>query len=76
MHWMIYERGMEFGWIFVLIFSVLVVLGIVHLVGLMRQGKRKKTLREGPLDILKIRYAKGEITKEEFAKMREDITKS
>lgn len=39
MHWRIYERGMEFGWLFVIIFSVLVMLGIIHLSNLLSGGK-------------------------------------
>jgi len=30
--------------------------------------------RESPIDILKRRYAQGEITKEEFDKMRKDVS--
>jgi len=75
MHWRIYERGMEFGWLFVIIFSVLVMLGILHLINLLSGGKGARQQGESPLDIIKRRYAKGEITKEEFEKMKHDILK-
>jgi putative membrane protein len=73
MHWRIVERGMEFGWIFVIIFSALIILGIAHLVNLITGSRR--TLEESPLRILKRRYAKGEITREEFEKMKDDLKK-
>ena len=75
MHWRIYERGMEFGWLFVIIFSVLVILGIIHLINLIGNSRRKGTYGESPLHVLKRRYAKGEITKEDFEKMKRDLTK-
>ncbi len=75
MHWRIYERGMEFGWLFVIIFSVLVMLGIIHLINLFSGGKGARRQGEPPLDILKRRYAKGEITKDDFEKMKRALTK-
>ncbi len=75
MHWRIYERGMEFGWLFVIIFSVLVMLGIIHLINLFSGGKGARRQGESPLDIIKRRYAKGEITKDDFEKMKRALTK-
>lgn len=80
MHWtdhgwgMGYGWGMGFGWMFVVIFWVLVIIGIVYLITLAAGGK-KRASEESPLDILKRRYAKGEITREEFEKMKEDLKK-
>ena len=53
------------GWIFMIIFWILIILGVVVLVrnlGDTKQNDAGKT----SLDILKERYAKGEINKEEF----------
>ncbi len=74
MNWGAYGWGMGFGWIFMIIFWVLVILGVVYLV----QAKAGKSSehKETPLDILKKRYAKGEITKEEFERMKDDLSKS
>jgi putative membrane protein len=79
MHWGDYGWGMGVGWgmglcwLFVLLFWVLIILGIVNLVKLIAGGGRRKDLEESPLDILKRRYAKGEISREEFEKMKEDL---
>jgi putative membrane protein len=75
MHWRIYEKGMEFGWLFIIIFLIMIVLGIVYLVNLVSSKKKKGIYGESPLHILKRRYAKGEITKEEFEKMKEYLAK-
>jgi uncharacterized membrane protein len=55
MHWG-YEWGMGFGgWFLMMVFSILVIVGIVYLIGLIGSGWRKGPSRETPLDILKRR---------------------
>ncbi|MCB9806707.1 SHOCT domain-containing protein [Candidatus Peribacteria bacterium] len=56
-----------FGSIFMVIFWGLVIYGIYLLMG---QASNKG---DNAMNILKIRYAKGEITKEEFESMRKNI---
>jgi len=49
--------------------------GIALLVaGLARQGTQPADRGESPLDILKRRYAGGEIDREEFERMRESLS--
>jgi putative membrane protein len=62
-----------FGPIIMIIFVVLVVLGIIYLVKLIAHGK-KEGKEENALDILKKRYAKGEIGKEEFEEKKKDLS--
>ncbi len=65
------------GWILPLVFWALIIGGIVLLVvGLARSAGQSSVGRfvsEAPLDVLKARYAKGEITKEQFNEMRQDL---
>ena len=75
MHWDYgWGIGFGFGWILMILFWVLVVLGIIYLVKAITGSARKGEKEETALDILKKRYAKGEITKEEFDQMKGDIT--
>ena len=74
MHWRMVEHGMEFGWLFIVIFSIFIVLGVIHLVNSIGDKKKEKTYEGSPLHILKKRYAKGEITREEFEKMKNEFT--
>ena len=71
MHWRIVEHGMEFGWLFIFIFAALTILGIVYLMSLVSDRREKHG--ESPVHILKRRYAKGEITREEFERMKAEI---
>ncbi len=75
MQWGNYGWGMGFGWIFMIIFWVLVILGVVYIVQTVFKSGKGSEQKETPFDILKRRYAKGEISKEEFEKMKDDLMK-
>jgi len=63
-----------FGFIPMILFWIVLIVGIVLLIKLMSLGDRKRAPdSESALDILKKRYAKGEITKEQFEQMKEDL---
>jgi len=67
--------GMGFGWIFMVIFWILLILGIIYLIKFVSGGMKKEEPKETALDILKKRYAAGEISKEEFGRIKDDLTK-
>jgi len=69
-HMMNFGYGGGFMWVL-----LLVVLGVL-IYFLLQASKPKspdRSVRETSLDILKKRYAKGEITKEEFDRIKADI---
>jgi putative membrane protein len=76
MHWGDYGWGMGYGWIFMIIFWALAILGVIYVVQALARGGKGAEQRETPLDTLKKRYAKGEITKQQFERMKDDIAKS
>ncbi len=69
--------GMLFGGLLMLAFSVLVILGLVWLVGALARGGQVNVGGSAagptPLDILKTRYAKSELTKEQYEQMKRDL---
>jgi putative membrane protein len=65
--------GMWFGWIFWIILIVLVVWLIVNQSNKSKQNFQPQQQTESALEILKKRYAKGEISKEQYEQMKKDI---
>lgn len=71
------------GGIVMFLFWALVIGGIVWLVVWLARGGAQSasnalintpSMNQTPLDILKVRYAKGEITKEQFEDMKRDLS--
>ena len=79
-----YGHMTSFGWIGMLLFWILIALGIVWLwrsLDLSRTWRGGNTGEDSPsrnadrsLEILRERYAKGEIDAEQFEKMKRDLT--
>lgn len=61
------------GPIFMLTFWVLVIVGIVVLIRWLINQSKSGVSGKMPLEILKERYAKGEISREEFERMSREI---
>jgi putative membrane protein len=58
------------GW-FMWLIPVIVIVLVIYF---MLQSQKGRILRETPLESLKRRYAKGEITKEEYDRIKQDLS--
>ena len=64
--------GMGFMWIWVIILVVIILAGVYFSsAGFRQESAPQRSM--GSLEILKQRFAKGEITEEEFRKMKKEI---
>lgn len=65
------------GWIFMIIFWGLVIAGLIFLIrwlaGLGRSRPSHDKAQDSALEILRQRYAKGEINKDEFEEKKRDL---
>jgi putative membrane protein len=68
--------GMGLGWIYMIIFWGVVITAVVYLVKFFERKTDTDVWHETPLDELKRRYAKGEITREEFEGIKHDLKTS
>lgn len=69
-----FGSGMWGGWIFMTIFWVIgITLFILFIKWIVDQGKRERSHDKSPLDVLKERYARGEIDKKEFEEKKKDL---
>lgn len=75
--WGMYPGMMGWGWVFMLVFWVLIVVLIILLIRrLLSSGSTPITAppqEDSALEILKKRYARGEINKEEFESKKKDL---
>jgi putative membrane protein len=65
--------GIFFSWIFKVLVAALIIWLVVHSLSKNQNNKNIQMPAETALDILKKRYAKGEISKEQFEQMRKDL---
>jgi putative membrane protein len=69
-------NGMGFGMLFGMVFWIILLVGIVFFVVWVVWGPLRRPPQhshESALEILKKRYARGEISKEEFEEKKRDI---
>ena len=68
------DFGMGFGGVFMWLFWILAIIVIVWAVMIVAGGRKEPSAKQKTaLDILKERYAKGEIDDQEFAQKRKDL---
>ncbi|HEX9971019.1 MAG TPA: SHOCT domain-containing protein [bacterium] len=77
---MMHDWGMSWGWggmlfqlLFWLVIVFLIIWGVKQIAG-RNQNSNQLTRKDNVLDILRERYAKGEIDKEEFEAKKRDLT--
>ena len=75
MHWGTYGWSMGFGWTGMLLFWGLVMVGIYFAARFAMRGNDGNCQKDTPINIINNRYAHGQITREEYERMKEDVRK-
>jgi putative membrane protein len=65
--------GFGYGGMFMWVLFLIIVGFLIYFVVQAQKSKNQAIQPESPLDILRRRYAKGEITGEEYEKMKKDL---
>lgn len=63
-----------FGWIFMVLWWIFIVVLIIALIKWIAKQFERSEREKSSLDIARERYAKGEISKEEFEEMKRNLT--
>ena len=66
--------GYGFGGIFMILWWILIIVGIVMLVKWLNKSSGTEDSTNKALEILKERYARGEIDEQEFQKRKSDLS--
>ena len=69
-------NGYDWGWGFIMMFVWLIslIVLVVVVLRLLKGHESNASRRADPLDIAKERYAKGEITKDQFEQLKKDLS--
>jgi len=69
--------GFGFGFLFMILFWGLIIWAIIALVKTVSDNAKKSggENEDTPMGILRERYAKGEVTKEQFDQMKKDLSR-
>ncbi len=76
MHWGSYGWGVGLGWVYMILFWAVIITAVVYLVKFVENELDGEVRSDTPIDMIKSRYAKGEITKVEFEQLKDEPKKS